>query len=553
LAYKAVRLLTRGSVPSEAAATTWQYARIFGMRLAVLFFILPLAALAQYDVLIANAKVYDGAADPWFYADIGIKDDTIVAVGKLAGSTAAQRIDAKGMVVAPGFIDIHSHGRRGIQAVPTAENYLREGVTTMIEGPDGDSPLPLKPFFAKMAAQPISINVGSFVGHGTVRAQVMGLVNRQATPEELDKMRELVRQAMLDGAVGLSTGLFYVPGNYANTEEVIALAKVVGPMGGFHESHMRDETTGILDSVRETIRIGEEGGLPTQITHHKIIGAGNWGRSADTLKLVEEARARGVDVSIDQYPYTASSTGIAALFPQWAQEGGQKSLVERLSGPADRAKIKAEIVSNLETGRGGGDPKNVVIVNCGFDASLAGKSLADLTRERGVPVNFENAAETAMSLQTKGSCSAVYHAIGEPDVERIMKSPYTMIASDGDIPVFGKGAPHPRSYGTFARVLGVYVRERRVISMEQAIHKMSGMPAARLRLGDRGLIKPGMKADIVVFDPDKVIDKATFEKPHQYSEGFVDVLVNGKFALLDGKVTAERPGRVLYGPAYNKN
>lgn len=523
------------------------------MRLAVLFFILPLAALAQYDVLIANAKVYDGAANPWFYADIGIKDDTIVAVGKLTGSTAAQRIDAKGMAVAPGFIDIHSHGRRGIQSVPTAENYLREGVTTMIEGPDGDSPLPLKPFFDKMAAQQISINVGSFVGHGTVRTQVMGLVNRQATPEELDKMRELVRQAMLDGAVGLSTGLFYVPGNYANTEEVIALAKVVGPMGGFHESHMRDETTGILDSVRETIRIGEEGGLPTQITHHKIIGAGNWGRSADTLKLVEEARARGVDVSIDQYPYTASSTGIAALFPQWAQEGGQKSLVERLSAPADRAKIKADIVSNLEIGRGGGDPKNVVIVNCGFDPSLAGKSLADLTRERGVPVDFESAAETAMALQTKGSCSAVYHAIGEPDVERIMKSPYTMIASDGDIPVFGKGAPHPRSYGTFARVLGVYVHERRVITMEEAIHKMSGMPAARLNLGDRGLIKPGMKADIVVFDPDKVIDKATFEKPHQYSEGFLDVLVNGKFALLDGKVTAERPGRVLYGPAYNKN
>jgi N-acyl-D-amino-acid deacylase len=523
------------------------------MRLAVLFFILPLAALAQYDVIIANAKVYDGAANPWFYADIGIKGDTIVAVGKLTRSTAAQLIDAKEMAVAPGFIDIHSHGRRGIQSVPTAENYLREGVTTMIEGPDGDSPLPLKAFFDKLAAEPISINAGSFVGHGTVRAQVMGLANRQATPEELDKMRELVRQAMLDGAVGLSTGLFYVPGNYANTEEVIALAKVVGPMGGFHESHMRDETTRILDSVRETIRIGEEGGLPTQITHHKIIGAGNWGLSVDTLKLVEEARARGVDVSIDQYPYTASSTGIAALFPQWAQEGGQKSLVERLSAPADRAKIKAEIISNLETGRGGGDPKNVVIVNCAFDPSLAGKSLADLTRERAVPVNFENAAETAMALQTKGSCSAVYHAIGEPDVERIMKSPYTMIASDGDIPVFGKGAPHPRSYGTFARVLGVYVRERHVITMEEAIHKMSGMPAARLNLGDRGLIKPGMKADIVVFDPDKVIDKATFEKPHQYSEGFLDVLVNGKFALLDGKVTTERPGRVLYGPSYNKN
>ena len=435
-------------------------------------------------MLITNGKVYDGAANPWFYADIGIKGDTIVAIGKLTSATAAQRIDAKGMAVAPGFIDIHSHGRSGLQSVPTAENYLREGVTTIVEGPDGNSPLPLKPFFDKLTAHPVSINLASFVGHGTVRSQVMGLVNRQATPEELDKMRELVRQAMLDGAVGLSTGLFYVPANYANTEEVIALAKVVGPMGGFHESHMRDEADNILDAVRETIRIGEEGGLPTQITHHKIIGTRNWGRSVETLKLVEEARARGVDVSIDQYPYTASSTGIAALFPQWSQEGGQKSLVERLSAPLSRAKIKAEIMSNLEVGRGGGDPKNVVIVNCGFDASLAGKSLADLTRERGVAVNFDNAAETAMALQAKGSCGAVYHAISEPDVERIMKSPYTMIASDGDIPVFGKAAPHPRSYGTFARVLGVYVRERHVITMEEAIHKMSGMPAARLRLAD---------------------------------------------------------------------
>ena len=520
------------------------------MRLALLYLLLPLAVLAQYDVLISNGKVYDGAANPWFYADIGIKGDTIVAIGKLTSATATQRIDARGMAVAPGFIDIHSHGRSGLQSVPTAENYLREGVTTIIEGPDGNSPLPLKPFFDKLTAHPVSINLASFVGHGTVRSHVMGLVNRQATPEELDNMRELVRQAMLDGAVGLSNGLFYVPANYANTEEVIALAKVVGPMGGFHESHMRDEADNILDAVRETIRIGEEGGLPTQITHHKIIGTRNWGRSVETLKLVEEARARGVDVSIDQYPYTASSTGIAALFPQWSQEGGQKSLVERLSAPVSRAKIKAEIVSNLEVGRGGGDPKNVVIVNCGFDASLAGKSLADLTRERGVPVNFDNAAETAIALQTKGSCGAVYHAISEPDVERIMKSPYTMIASDGDIPVFGKAAPHPRSYGTFARVLGVYVRERHVITMEEAIHKMSGMPAARLNLADRGLLKPGMKADIVVFDPDKVIDKSTFENPHQYSVGFRDVLVNGKFALRDDAVTADRPGRVLYGPAH---
>jgi N-acyl-D-amino-acid deacylase len=523
------------------------------MRIALLLLILPLAAFGQYDLLITNGKLYDGAANPWSYADIAIKGDSIVVIGKLTGATATQTIDAKGMVVAPGFIDIHSHGRRGIEAVPTAENYLREGVTTIVEGPDGSSPLPLKPFFDKLTGSPVSINLASFVGHGTVRTQVMGLVNRQATPEELDKMRELVRQAMLDGAVGLSTGLFYVPGNYAKTEEVIELAKVAGRFGGFHESHMRDETDHILDAVRETIRIGEEGGLPTQVTHHKITGPRNWGQSVETLKLVEAARARGVDVSIDQYPYTASSTGIMALFPQWAQEGGQKSLLERLSAPASREKIKTEMITNIAVGRGGGDPKNVVIVNCPFDKSLAGKSLADLTRERGVPVNFDTAAETAIALQSKGSCSAVYHAIGEPDVERIMKSPYTMIASDGDIPVFGESAPHPRSYGTFARVLGVYVRERHVITLEEAIHKMSGMPAERLKLGDRGLLKPGMKADVVVFDPSTVSDKATFEKPHQYSVGFRDVIVNGKFAMRDSKVTSERAGRVLYGPGYKKN
>jgi dihydroorotase/N-acyl-D-amino-acid deacylase len=256
-----------------------------------------------------------------------------------------------------------------------------------------------------------------------------------------------------------------------------------------------------------------------------------------------------VDVSIDEYPYTASSTGIAALFPQWSQAGGHAALVERLDAPASREKIRNEIIVNIRDGRGGGDPKNIVIASCAFDASLAGKSLADLTRARGVAVTNENAADTAMELQRKGSCSAVYHAIGEEDVARVMQSPYTMIASDGDIPVMGRAAPHPRSYGTFARVLGVYVREKHVLTLEDAVRKMSGMPADRLKFGDRGFLKPGMKADVVVFDAGKVIDKSTFEKPHQYSEGFEHVVVNGKFALKSGKVTAERPGRVLYGPA----
>jgi N-acyl-D-amino-acid deacylase len=519
--------------------------------ISLLLLLVPVLAHAQqYDLIITNGKIFDGAGNPWFYGDIAIRGDSIAAIGRLGNAKATAHIDAAGLAVAPGFIDIHSHGRRGIFAVPTAENYLREGVTTIIEGPDGSSAVPLGPFLQKVSQTPISINFASFVGHGSIRTAVMGLVNRKATPQEVEKMKALAAQAMRDGAVGLSTGLFYVPGNYATTEEVIEIAKVVGALGGFHESHMRDETDQIEESMKETIRIGEEGHLPTQITHHKVIGPANWGKSVQTLQLVEQARARGVDVSIDQYPYTASSTGIAALFPQWSLAGGNAAVVERLHASDARNKIKVEIVHNIRDGRGGGDPKNIVIVNCTFDPSLAGKSLADLTRARGGDVTNENAAETAMALQEKGSCSAVYHAIDEADVERIMRSPYTMIASDGEIPLFGKAAPHPRSYGTFARVLGVYVRERNIITLQDAIHRMSGMPAQRLSFGDRGLLRPGMKADIVVFDPATVSDKATFDKPHQYSAGFREVLVNGKLVLRNGIVTSERPGRVLYGPAH---
>jgi dihydroorotase/N-acyl-D-amino-acid deacylase len=388
------------------------------------------------------------------------------------------------------------------------------------------------------------------VGQGSIRGQVIGPVNRKATPEELEKMKEMAAQAMRDGAFGLSTGLFYVPGTFTPTEEVIELAKVVGRMGGMHISHMREEATHSLDSVRETIRIGEEGGLPTQITHHKIMGKASWGLTVETLRLVEEARARGVDVTIDAYPYTASSTGIAALFPAWALEGGQKSVLERLSAPQERARIKAIIANNIKVDRGGGDPRNIGIASCSFDPSLAGKDLAQITRARGVEPTFENAADTAIELQSKGGCSAIYHAISEEDVVRVLRSPYTMIASDGDIPVFGQEAPHPRSYGTFARVLGVYVREKKVLTLEEAVRRMSGYPAERLKIWDRGLLRPGMKADIVVFDPNTIADKADFQRPHQYSVGVRDVIVNGKPVLWDDKVTPERPGRVLYGPAH---
>jgi dihydroorotase/N-acyl-D-amino-acid deacylase len=315
---------------------------------------------------------------------------------------------------------------------------------------------------------------------------------------------------------------------------------------------MRDEAAGILTSVEETIRIGEEGRLPAQITHHKIIGTPNWGRSADTLRLVDEARGRGVDVTVDQYPYTASSTGTAALFPQWALAGGGPQFLARLQDPASRARIVGEIVGRIRFDRGGGDPKNVVMAYCPDQPELVGKDLGQITRERGREPTPENAAETAIEIQQKGGCSAVFHAIAESDLERILQYPFTMIGSDGEIPEFGRGAPHPRSYGTFARVLGRYVRERRVLRLEDAVRKMTSLPANRLGLADRGLLRPGMKADLAIFDPNTIADMATFAEPHQYAEGVRHVMVNGRFVLLDGKLTEERPGSVLYGPAWRK-
>lgn len=517
--------------------------------LPALLFAFFLQASQPFDMVISNGTIVDGSGNPWFLGDVGIRGDSIVAIGLLGNAAAGRRIDARGLVVSPGFIDIHTHARRGIFQDPAARNYIRQGVTTLIEGNDGSSPVPLAPFFEKLSDTQMAVNFASFVGQGSIRQQVLGLENRKATAPEIEQEKALARQAMLDGAFGLSTGLFYVPGNFTSTEEIIELAKIVGALGGMHISHMRDEAAGVLNSVRETIRIGEDGRLPTQVTHHKIIGKTNWGRSVDTLRLVKEARARGVDATIDAYPYTASSTGLTALFPQWSQAGGRNALLERLSAPEQRGRIKAAIVENIVTNRGGGDPKNVVIASCAFDPKLAGKSLALITTENGRAVTPENAAETAMELQQRGQCSAVYHAIDEPDVERILRSPYTMIGSDGEIPEFGRGVPHPRSYGTFARVLARYVRDRKVLALEDAIRKMSGYPAERLKLFDRGLLRPGMKADVAVFDPAAVQDQADFTNPHQYAVGFRYVIVNGKPIIDDGKLTGERPGRVLYGPA----
>ncbi len=511
----------------------------------------PAAQVPPYDLLLRNARIVDGTGSPWYRGDVAIRGDAIARIAPSIDEPAVRTIDVGGQVLAPGFIDIHTHAARGIFQIPTADNYVRQGVTTLIEGPDGSSPVPLAPFLAKLEALQKSVNIGAFIGQGSVRSGVVGDVNRKPTVDELQKMRALVEQGMKDGAFGLSTGLFYVPGTFTPTDEVVELAKVAGRFGGIHISHMRDETSGVLESVNETIAIGERGGLPTQVTHHKIIGRPNWGKSKETLQAVDEARARGIDVTIDAYPYTASSTSIqGALLPAWAQEGGRKQALARLQDPATRAKVKAEVVRVINNERGGGDPKNIVVAACDWDASLAGKNLSEITRLRGLAATVDDAAEAALWLVESGGCQGIFHAIGEEDLERILRHPATMIGSDGEIPTFGKASPHPRSYGTFVRVLAVYARERKVVTLADAIRKMTAFPAQRLGLVDRGLVRPGMKADLVIFDPARVRDLATFEKPHQYAEGIAHVITNGQVVFEGGAMTAARPGAVLYGPGH---
>ncbi len=510
----------------------------------------PPAGAQEYDLLLRNGRVVDGTGGPWFRADVALSGDTIVAVGRALRGTGRRTIDVRDQVIAPGFIDIHTHARSGLLEVPTADNDVLQGVTTVFEGQDGSSPLPLGEALARVAALPPAVNFGSFVGHGSVREAVMGREDRAPTPAELERMVALVTRSMEEGAFGLSTGLFYVPGAFARTDEVVALARAAGAGGGIHVSHMRDEAAGILESVAETITIGEEGRLPTQLTHHKIIGRSGWGKSVETLRLVAEARARGVDVTIDQYPYTASSTSFSgALFPAWALEGGPGARASRLADPDARSRIREAVVEKIRNERGGGDASRLQIAAFPDDPSLDGLSLADVLRQRGDEPTVEAAADLVLEIVERGGATGIFHAMAEEDVERILVSPFTMVASDGGIPVFGRGRPHPRSYGTFARVLGLYVREKGLLTLEEAVRKMTSLPAARTGLSRRGLVRPGMKADLTVFDPATVRDRATFEKPHAYAEGVSTVLVNGILVVDEGRLTGVRPGRVLLGPA----
>ena len=506
--------------------------------------------LQSFDAILEGGSVYSGEDTESVVADVGIVGDRIVAIGELGGNDATIRLDVAGLAVVPGFIDIHSHAVRsepgdGIFRWPDAENLIRQGVTTVIGGPDGGSPLPISDTLAAIEQSPAAVNFGTFVGHGSIRGLIIGNDDRSPTENELQLMRDEVRKAMEQGAYGLSSGLIYLPGRFAATEEVIELAKVAAEYNGIYISHMREEGLDLLKSVAETIRIGEEGGLPTQLTHHKVVGAPMWGKSTETLRLVDEAIARGIDVSIDQYPYTASSTSLTILFPGWSLNGGRESLLVRLADEEQRSRMRDDIVYRIEVDRGGNDPKNVVLSNCPHDISLNGLNLSELLRQQEREVSKENAAELLMELVEAGNCSAVFHAINEEDVINIMRHPVTMPASDGGIEGPSDRVPHPRNYGTFSRVLGYYVRELGIMPFHTAIHKMSMLPADRIGMSDRGRIAEGAIADIAVIDPAKVVDKATFENPHQYAEGAHHVFVSGEAVLLNGEMTGARPGKVL--------
>lgn len=499
---------------------------------------------SRFDVLIAGGSVVDGTGRAAQRLDVGIRGDRIVAMAPaLARDRAATVIDAAGRVVSPGFIDLHAHLEPLLQ-LPLAESALRQGVTLALGGPDGGSPLPLAPYMDSVRSARPGINVAYLVGHNDVRRAVMGMSDKAPTPSELSRMQALVRQAMQDGAFGLSTGLLYLPGTYSNVDEVVALAKVAAEAGGIYTSHLRKEGIGLLDGVGEALEIGRRAKIPVVLTHHKAVGQVMWGKSAVTLAMVDSARKAGTDVMIDQYPYTATHTGIGVLVPSWAMAGGNEEFARRLANPVLKDSITRGIVFNILNDRGGGDLSRVQFSRVSWDKSLEGKTLKDWATRRNLAPTPENGAALVLEAMQKGGANAIYHVLDEQDVRRIMVHPQTMIASDGRLSQPGDGHPHPRAYGTFPRVLGEYVRAQQLLPLATAVHKMTGMPAQRLGLRDRGVLRVGAMADVVVFNAGTVKDQSTFTEPHQYPTGIETVLVNGEIAVRRGAATGARAGRV---------
>lgn len=495
------------------------------------------------DLLIVNGRIIDGSGNNWYYGDIAVHQGRIQRIGRNLPRNAARIVDAANRFVVPGFIDVHAHVEGGIFERPTADNYIQDGVTTVVTGNCGNSADDLGEFLGRVDSIRTSVNVASLAGHNTIRRMGMGLGDRQPSADEQRRMEQIMAKAMEDGAVGLSTGLIYLPGMYSKTDEIVGLARIAAPRGGVYATHMRNEGAKVTDAIEEALTIGRQASIPVQISHFKVAGRANWGRSTQTLEMVQAARREGIEVTIDQYPYTASSTNLAVTVPDWALDGGLDSLRVRIKDPATRHRIVDDMVRSLKKGKNK-DYSYAVVANYGPDSSLNGRNISEVNIRKGRKKGARNEAETILDMLSIANAQMVYHTMNEDDVIHFMRYPFNMPAADGGVST-GKGMPHPRGYGTNARVLGRYVREKAVIGFEEAIRRMTSLPAQKFGLKDRGLLREGFMADIVIFDPETVSDRSTFEAPHQFSAGIPYVIVNGKVTVEEGRHNGTRGGKAL--------
>jgi len=509
---------------------------------------------AGVDLLIEGARVVDGTGSPWFLSDVAISDGRIVAMAPNLDIAAERVIDARGRVLAPGFIDVHTHvessdSREGLVKLPRADNYLLDGVTTIVTGNCGGSEIDIPAWRAELRG--LGINVATLIGHNSVRRAVVGQDDRAPTPEEMQQMRGLVEKAMRDGAVGFSTGLLYVPGTYADTEEVIGLARVASGYGGVYTSHIREQGANLHDSISEAVRVGREAGMPVQISHVKVKGRTRWGTIGAALELIESYRREGVDVVVDAYPYERASTNLGVTLPRWAVAGSTHDIAARIDDEETHGRIVDGMKDMLEDG-GYPDYSFATVAQYRPQPSFNGRTISEINRLVERSATTDNEIETILDMMVAGGAtgytqgaSMIYHYMSNEDVDTIFRYPNAAVASDGTIIAHGRGQPHPRSYGTNARILADFVRERQILTLEDAVRRMTSLPARTFSFHDRGIIRPGFVADLVMFDPKLVNDRATFEDPHQYSEGFDVVVVNGEVAVADGELTDLRAGRFI--------
>jgi N-acyl-D-amino-acid deacylase len=500
-------------------------------------------AQEKADILIVNGRILDGTGNNWYYGDLALKDGVILKMGKLGGMQATRTIDAKGLLVCPGFIDVHGHIESSIFDRPSADNYIRDGVTTVVTGNCGNSAEDLGAFFTRIDSIKTSINVASLAGHNTIRRLGMGLGKRDPTKAEMDTMNQLMDKAMRDGAAGLSTGLIYLPGMYSKTEEIVSLASIASRYNGVYATHMRNEGLRVVEAIEEALTIGREAKIPVEISHFKVSGRANWGKSTQTLGMVEKARLEGIEVTIDQYPYTASSTNLAVLVPEWALDGGLDSLRVRMKDPAIRKRIVDGMLDNQEEGKSK-DFSFAFVASYAPDTTFNGRTITEINQLKGRKKKMRMEAETILDMLEKGNAQMVYHTMNEEDLRHFIRYPFNMPAADGSVSN-GRGMPHPRSYGTNARVLGRYVRELGILTWEEAIRRMTSLPARKFGLMGRGLLETGYQADIVLVDPATVSDKASFAQPHQFSVGIPWVIVNGQVVVEQGNHTGTRSGIAL--------